>query len=395
MTLQLGAYGALRGDNDRLRRTLDLVQRSIILIGVDGRLLLFNDALCKTLGYTRGELKALGADAMLPGAHLVRIARPGGFSTRHRGQLTRKDGSTIAVEFSLSAFPEEGEAVGTLVELRDIAEEQRLSDQLLLFDRDEVVGSIVAGMAHDFNNLLTIIGVNIEAAAQSQHRKKDLLQRAQVATDQAGAIVEQLLELSRRTTPVRSAVNLSALAGDVVVLARDAIDRRIDLAVEAHHDPVFVLAENGQLQQVLLNLLLNANDALVMRMEQRAPGNHPSDRYRPRIAVEVCIDHEGDAEAGEGSGRATLTVRDNGVGMSSAVRERIFEPFFTTKAVGKGTGLGLSTAHAIVAKHQGTCSVSSEPGRGSTFVVTLPLTETTADRDGRPPLTGSGDDREA
>ena len=189
MTSQLGAYGALRGDNDRPRRTLDLVQRSIILIGVDGRLLLFNDALCKTLGYTRGELKALGAGVILPGANLVRIARPGGSSARHRGRLTHKDGRTIDVEFSLSTFPEEGEAAGTLVELRDIAEEERLSDQLLLFDRDEVVGSIVAGVAHDFNNLLTIIGVNIEAAARSQHGNKDLLQRAQTATDQAGAIV--------------------------------------------------------------------------------------------------------------------------------------------------------------------------------------------------------------
>lgn len=374
MTSQREAGHTLGLKDDRLRRTLDLAQRAVLLVGVDGSLLTFNDALCETLGYTRREIQALGAHAILPGADLARITREGCPQSRHRGRLRRRDGRSLDMEFTLSAFPEEGEPVGTMVELRDLAESQRLTDQLLLVERNEAIGAVVAGVAHDFNNALTIIGASIEAATQTHERRDELLQKAQLATDHAAAIVDQLLRLSRRATPVRELIDLADLAADTVALARDAIDRRIDLTVETCADPLFVTADGGQLRQVLLNLLLNAGDAVATRLEHEDGAAPAHGQYLPRIAVKVGLDGErGTGAAGDGV--ATVTVEDNGAGMPAIVRDRIFEPFFTTKEAGKGTGLGLSAVHAIVAEHGGACSVSSEAGHGSTFEVTLPLAD--------------------
>lgn len=272
--------------------------------------------------------------------------------------------------FSLRSSPmrtEAGEVIGRIWIVKDRSEMRVLEAKLRESQKMGTIGQLAGGIAHDFNNLLTAIRGNLTLAeltpASNPAGVRDKLQNANHATTRAAELVKSLLGYSRRSTGVsiRKTTNLKRLLADVQNLLKHSVDPRVTIQMRAGMDASYMNADATQIEQVMLNLCLNARDAL------------PADKGVIEIAVENVL-HQlpGQAGGGEKSDFVMLVVRDNGHGISEEHRQRIFEPFFTTKATAKGTGLGLSTAQDIVRDHGGWVEFDSEVGRGSEFRVYLP-----------------------
>jgi signal transduction histidine kinase/streptogramin lyase len=247
-------------------------------------------------------------------------------------------------------------------------EKLALEEQLRHSQKMEALGRLAGGVAHDFNNLLTVINGYSQLALRKVepehpvHRQiSEILDAGQRATD----LTRQLLAFSRKQTVERKPVELNRTVAELRNLLARLVDNRVELVVTPSGGDVTVLADPGQLQQVLMNLAVNARDAM--------PGGG---------VIEIETGMEPDPENGRMMGR--LTVRDSGVGMTEEVRQRIFEPFFTTKESGRGTGLGLAMVYGIVQQHGGVIRVTSQPGNGSCFDILLPLAETPAPDARRP-----------
>jgi len=259
----------------------------------------------------------------------------------------------------------QGNIIGLLGIGRDITERRRLEDQLREAGKMEAVGRLAGGVAHDFNNLLTIILGSLGLARtmlSSRPDVRDVLIESESAANRAAELTRQLLGFARRQPLAVQPLDLSQCVADTVKLLRRTIDSRI--AIETRFEPHLWTAEadDGQVSQVLINLCLNARDALpeggVIRI---SAGN---------VQIDVVDSAKNlDARPGE---YVCLTIHDNGAGIAPEVRARIFEPFFTTKPFGKGTGLGLAVVFGIIRQHRGWIECSSEPGEGTRFDIFLP-----------------------
>jgi PAS domain S-box-containing protein len=251
-------------------------------------------------------------------------------------------------------YDDAGKATGALGAVFDVTERKRLEEQLAQRQKMEAVGELTAGVAHNFNNLLGIILPNLEllkeeAPPQLGQCLADLEHAAMRAAD----LVRQLMLFVRRGAEVRKVpLDPVPIVRTVVNMCWTTFDPGIGVALEIAPNIPKVIANSGQLEQVLLNMCLNARDALV---EARTPS--------PQISITV------DRTV---AGRVRVRVRDNGPGMDEITRSRVFEPFFTTKEVGRGTGLGLATAYAIIRDHGGRIACESQPNRGAMFEIELP-----------------------
>jgi two-component system, cell cycle sensor histidine kinase and response regulator CckA len=250
-----------------------------------------------------------------------------------------------------------------------IAERDRatkLEAALLHMQRLESVGRLAGGVAHDFNNLLTVIGASTsmaERALASGISASDDLNEIHLAVARASELTKQLLAFARKQVLVRRGVELNELVSNVERMLRRLIGEGTTLSARLSPEPLRVLADQGQLEQVLVNLVINARDAI------SAPGKIEIVTERLVLSASAEQDIEGLAPGDY----ACLEVRDTGVGMSAEVQRQLFEPFFTTKPAGRGTGLGLATSFGIVHQHEGTIRVESAPGRGTVMRVLLPL----------------------
>jgi PAS domain S-box-containing protein len=277
-------------------------------------------------------------------------------------ELRRLDGTPIhAIENLVGDFDEHGRLVTVYGYLFDITERVRLERQLLQAQKMEAIGRLAGGVAHDFNNLLTVILGQAqwlagapELCPEARQSVRDIIS----AADRAASLTRQLLAFSREQVLEARVIDLN----DLIRRATGVLGRllpegvRLDIALDEALWPIAV--DPGQMEQVLLNLVVNARDAM--------PGGGT-------VTIRSC---NVDTSAGE---RVRLSVSDTGVGISEADVQRVFEPFFTTKEAGKGTGLGLSVAYSIVRQAGGTITPYSEEGHGALFEVDLP-------RRGRPPL---------
>jgi len=244
---------------------------------------------------------------------------------------------------------------------RKLAEEalRKSEDQLRQAQKMEAVGLLAGGVAHDFNNLLTVIAGYAEAllsdAATAPAMKDDLTQISRAA-EQASTLTRQLLAFSRRQVLKPEVLDLNARISELEKMLGRLIGEDILLAVTLSPRPALIQVDPGQIEQVILNLVVNARDAIENGGRISVESSHV-ELNEPGKERRSCV---------------MLTVRDSGVGMDEATRARIFEPFFTTKERGRGTGLGLATVYGIVEQSGGTITVHSEPGFGSTFKVCLP-----------------------
>jgi signal transduction histidine kinase/CheY-like chemotaxis protein len=243
----------------------------------------------------------------------------------------------------------------------------KLEAALLHMQRLESIGRLAGGVAHDFNNLLTVIGASAsmaERALASGSSAAPDLHEVHLAVGRAAELTKQLLTFARKQVLVKRAVELNQLVTNVERMLGRVIGDNAQLSTKLCAEPLRVLADAGQLEQVLVNLVINARDA----MPDKGGSIEIVTRRSPALAQD-----EQEIEGLSGGDYACIEVHDNGSGMTEEVRERLFEPFFTTKAPGRGTGLGLATSFGIVRQHEGSIRVESDSGMGTVMRVLLPL----------------------
>jgi PAS domain S-box-containing protein len=249
----------------------------------------------------------------------------------------------------------------------DISEQRVLEEQLRQAQKMEAIGNLTAGIAHNFNNMLSVIIPALDLAAPHVPQRHQTLARdASHASQRASELVRQLMTFAGRSpSEARSAQDMLEIVDGAAGICRRAFDGGLTLYTIYEALPTAVLCNAGQIEQVLVNLLLNARDAIA---DTKSVG-----RVTIRVTTQDC--HVLPPIALEDGARACvcIEVTDDGVGMTEEIRQRAFEPFFTTKPLGRGTGLGLATSFAIVRDHQGSITCRSEPGGGTTFTVLLPL----------------------
>jgi PAS domain S-box-containing protein len=336
----------------------------MLIFDDDGRYVDANHAACELLGRTRDELlgRRVGKSALF--RELLDAGETTGAVT-----LRRPDGSEREAEYAATANVLPGRHLSVL---RDVTRRNALERELWRVQRLESIARLAGGVAHDFNNMLMAIRGYTQllvaelADGSDAHAHAGEIERAAArATD----LTAQLLALGRRQTLQPRPVELNELVESLV----DVLTRLLgaDVAIALELDPALrtVRVDEAQLEQVIVNLALNAADAM--------PDGG-------RIVVRTAnadVEHDPDAPEGEaahelpGGRYVAVSVADTGSGMDEATRERLFEPFFTTKPVGRGTGLGLATAYGIAKQSGGTISVETAPGEGSTFTVLLPAAD--------------------
>jgi PAS domain S-box-containing protein len=282
-------------------------------------------------------------------------------------RLLDQEGNTIWVEINAVQVNWEGEPAA-LVFLTDITEKKQLELQFLQAQKMEAIGRLAGGVAHDFNNLLTSILGHADLMLLALRPGDPLvsdIREIKKAADRATDLTRQLLAFSRKQILQPKVLNLNQVIGDMKKMLRRMIGEDIELETNLAPDLGQVLVDPGQIDQVIMNLVINARDALPQGGKLAVTTQNAA----------ITAD-EGRRYVGSKPGAyVLLVVQDDGLGMSAEVQSHIFEPFFTTKELGKGTGLGLSTVYGIVKQSNGYIWVESEPGRGTTFKIYLPRIE--------------------
>jgi len=366
------AEKALRESEARHRDLIANAVYGIWVSTVEGRVLYANSAMAKMLGYdspsdleqikTVQELYLRPADR---GAFVRRILADGsmiGYETDWK----RRDGRNIVVSLGGRAITG---PTGQVEHLETVAEEitdrRKFEDQLRQAQKMEALGQLAGGVAHDFNNLLgVILGYGEMLIAKAKPGPDlDALEEIGQATKRAAGLTRQLLAFSRKQVLQPVDLDLNILAAGVSKLLQRLLPENIKLQMNQAKELLMVRADAGQIEQVILNLAVNARDAMPqggnLSVQTRLVTFSPGEVENRKIVKPGAY--------------AMIAVTDNGVGMSPETQARIFDPFFTTKEMGKGTGLGLATVYGIVKQSDGFVWVYSEPGKGSTFKVYLPL----------------------
>jgi PAS domain S-box-containing protein len=349
-------------------RAVDQSSDGILIAGADRVIEYVNPALTRLIGYPTAELVGRAwpeiALRILGGAEAAQLER----QRRFAGNAVRKDGARLTLDIALSQLhAPDGKKTHEIGALRDVSRERQIEEQLQQAQKMEVVGRLAGGVAHDFNNLLTAIS-GYAAIALGRLRREDParaeIQEVLAASERATNLTRQLLAFSRKEVVRARPLDLDRLVANVERMLRRLLGEDLDLSVNPSGGG-WVKADPGHLEQVIVNLALNARDAL--------PG-----RGRLTIATS-CVELDEPRRhrhATVAPGRwVRLSVADNGQGMDEEVLAHLFEPFFTTKEVGKGTGLGLTTVYGIVQRCGGVIAVESKPSSGSTFEVWLPRVE--------------------
>jgi PAS domain S-box-containing protein len=364
---------------DRYKALFNRSNDLVYIHDFEGRFIDANSAALNRLGYTKEELRSvsfatlLSADQYALAAQVLQELQAIGVQTSPTEfRLRTKTGGQIWVETQAAVIMADGKVVAIQGIGRDVTERKQaeqaraqLEEQLRASQKMEAIGSLAGGVAHDFNNLLSVIlgytGFAMEGVRDGDPIKNDLLEVKQ-AGERAAALTRQLLAFSRKQVLQPVAIDLNQIAAGVEKMLQRILGEDIDLVQTLAPDLGLTLADPGQIEQVLMNLVVNARDAMP------EGGKLTIETSNVEIDEEYAARH---VAVTPGS-YVQLAVSDTGCGMDEQTRERIFEPFFTTKERGKGTGLGLSTVYGIVKQSGGNIWVYSEPGQGTTFKIYLP-----------------------
>jgi PAS domain S-box-containing protein len=371
LRLRQAAEATLRASEQRYREIVETTSEGVVLLDGDGRIGYANDRFAGMVGRAPADLPGTSVldlvaatDRPATVAALAEVAGSG--ATPFEVGLHTRDGRVVWARVALTARAgDAGEPAGALAMVTDVTEQKSIEAQLRQAQKLDAVGQLAGGLAHDFNNLLTVIdGYAALLIAQADEAAKDDLAMIRDAATRASGLTRQLLTFSRAQTARQRVVDVAGLVSSVEVLLRRLIREDIGLVVSAGPAPTLTRVDPGQLEQVLVNLAINARDAM--------PNGGTLTLHTDRVVLDGRRAEELTIEPGD---HVLVTVKDTGCGMTADVAARAFEPFFTTKDQGKGTGLGLSTVYGIVTRAGGVVRVDTSPGAGTTFEIYLPATD--------------------
>ncbi len=368
------SQAAVRRERDTAQKYLDVAGVSFVILDEAGRVTMLNRKGCEILG--RSEEEVLGRDwtqsfvapedrARLVSARAAAVAPDGVLRLEYA--VVRPTGERRRVSCYMTPLLEpDGRRAGVLASGVDVTHEAELEERLRKSEKLEAIGRLAAGVAHDFNNVLAVVRVKAELLRRKM--EKDDPRRRHVddilgATERATSLTRDLLTFGRRRAMRRERVDvvdlLRRFEQTLRALVREDVDLRFALPAEA----LPVMGEALEIERVVMNLVTNAQDAM------------PSGGRIVVSATHAALDAPSAAAAGLASAGtyAEISVEDTGTGIAPEVQASLFEPFFTTKEPGKGTGLGLSIAYAVMKQHGGAIRFASEPGKGTTFTLLLPL----------------------
>jgi len=373
------AESALRMSERRFRALVEESWDAVALFGSDGSILYGSPATTRLLGYDLSEFVGRNAMELIHpddrAAVLVSL-QEAMVAPRARVQVAarvrHKNGSWRYLEGVFTNLLDDPSVAAIVNNYRDVTDRRILEEQVMLSKKMEAIGRLAGGVAHDFNNILTAIGgytdLLLADLPPDDHRRHDVEEIYQAAQRAAG-LTQQLLAFSRRQVLQPKVIDLNALVPEIEKMLRRLIGEDILFATVLHPHLGNVRADPGQIEQVIVNLAVNARDAMP------DGGRLTIETRNVELDAEYAVDHP-TVKPGR---YVMLAVTDSGVGMDEETKSRIFEPFFTTKVRGKGTGLGLATVYGIVQQTGGHIWPYSEPGRGTTMRVYLPRVDAPAD----------------
>ena len=378
----------LRESEEKYRTILENIEDGYFEVDVAGNFTFFNDSLCGIFGYPRDEMSGMNNREYMDDQNARKIYqtfnevyRTGKPATAFDWETIRKDGTGRFIEASVSRREDStGQPIGFRGIVRDITERKRTDEALRLSEEQlqqsgkmEAIGLLAGGIAHDFNNLLTAITGYSELTLRRLGADDPLRQNIEEikgAGDRAAALTGQLLAFSRKQVLKPIVHNVNSVISNIEKMLRRIIRESIELITVLDPELGNIKADPGQVEQVIMNLAVNARDAMqdggTLTIETQNVFLD-DDFVRHHIAVST-------------GSYVRITVSDTGEGMDEQTQSRIFEPFFTTKEVGKGTGLGLSTVHGIIKQSGGDIMVYSEPGHGTAFKIYLPCVDEIAQK---------------
>jgi two-component system, cell cycle sensor histidine kinase and response regulator CckA len=380
VTERMAAEAALEESNNILGAVVDDSPLAIVITAPDLTITRWNDAAAKQFGWTAEEAIGQSLMMMIPEDRRQEFLEQrgrleaGAIVTNFETQRIRKDGTVRDVNISKCAL-HKGDTLNGLVSIiSDSTDRKRLEAQYRQAQKMEAVGQLAGGVAHDFNNLLTVIisysQMLLADIAEDASSRADVMEIKRAA-ERAALLTKQLLAFSRQQVLRPQTLDLNLVIGHLEQMLRRLLREDINIVLTLDPDLGAVAADPGQIEQIVMNLVVNARDAM------------PSGGRLSIETANVSFDSPYQVRASEAQLDAgayvVIAVSDNGTGMSAQVQARIFEPFFTTKRTNEGTGLGLSTVYGIVKQSGGYITVYSEIGHGTTFKIYLPRIDSAAD----------------
>ena len=384
------AEATLRANENRFRGIFDSAFQFIGLLDVNGILIEVNETALEFIGATPEQVCGqvyweTPWWATLPESKArlqegLKLCREGVIA-RFEAENVGRDGQRITIDMSCKPICDDaGELIQIVVEGRDITEMLTLQEQLRQSTKMEVIGQLAGGIAHDFNNLLAgVMGYAqlMQDKPDNDEEDEECLDQIITAASRGADLTRQLLSFSRKGKLQSKPVNVHEIVGEVIALLSRSIDRRIRIVRKLDASHPVVVGDPTMLQNAILNLGVNARDAMSHLPGEATIGDE--------LVFSTCnvdlVGSEPNGISGELAPGSYLeiSIADSGCGMDEVVRDRIFEPFYTTKAPGEGTGLGLAGVFGCVQSHQGAITVESAPGAGSTFRILLPVVDIEAE----------------
>jgi PAS domain S-box-containing protein len=377
ITTRMQVEKALRESEEKYRSLFEDSQDAIYISTPEGTFVDINTAGVTMFGYeSKTELLSIGRPQDLyynerDHDTYIKTLQQDGYVKDYKKTLKRKDGSRITVlETAKVVYDEKNNPIAQRGIIRDITRQLMLEDQLRYAQKMESIGTLAGGIAHDFNNILGIIvgHASLMKLNDSPVKLTHNIEAILKATQRGASLVQQLLTFARKTEVEYEPVRINDVIIEVVQLLNETLPKMIELRIDLHKNVPPIIADVTQLHQILLNLSLNARDAMPKGGTLAITSALvPGDTLKSNLLTTTARNY------------IMIQVSDTGIGMDEKTKQRIFDPFFTTKGPGKGTGLGLSLVYSIVESYNGIVDVESEPGQGSSFRIYLPVQETDGD----------------
>ncbi len=368
----LSDYHRLQVENSLLSHALRGSTECISVLDPSGVILFVNDMFLSVYQLDRSRSQGIHFSELFPegfNPELLQKISPAGIEELWRGEVMQKklSGQLFSALLTLNPIKDQdGRPVVIIAVAIDISERKQLEDQLRQSQKMEAIGQLAGGIAHDFNNLLTVIDGYTELILNNKKltgSQRNYVGQIKNASERAGAMTKQLLAFGRRQLLQPRVLKMNRLVTDISKMLQRLLGEKIELSLRLKAKSSTIKADLSQIEQVIMNLCINARDAMP------DGGKLVIETDRVHIDDDYVWRHEG-SRLGD---FVVLKISDTGIGIPKNIQERIFEPFFTTKGKNKGTGLGLATVYGIIKQSGGNIWVYSEPGRGTSFKIYLPV----------------------